>query len=282
MEVITDVEMWKGTSDDDLVFDYIQVLLRQGSRYYVAQQKDRFAPIRPENLTLEEIPDTFLYTPFPAGLTLAPDPFPENAYLKRPNYLDYGSIDNCCTILIQEAHIFEKLRLHPHKNIVQYHGCVAEKGMFHAICLERYPATLYEREEDLSETEKKRIVQDIREGIAHLHSIGLVHNDLNPGNVMIAEDGTAVLIDFDSCRPTGEPLGLKGATMGWGEPGPGEPSFGPPTQRRYAMPERDLRNLDQIEQYLLGHPADEVLEGARGVAQSEGRDQCLVEAEAGA
>ncbi|KAI1188008.1 kinase-like domain-containing protein [Nemania serpens] len=158
--------------------------------------------------------------------------------------LDYGFADNGYTVLIEEARIYEKLRLHPHKNIVQYHGCMAENGMFHAICLDRYPATLQEREENLSEAEKKRIVQEIRDGVAHLHSIGLVHNDLNPRNIMIAEDGTAVIIDFDSCRPTGERMGPKGATPGWDLSTPGE----------YATPQNDLHNLDQIEQSLLGHP----------------------------
>lgn len=81
----------------------------------------------------------------PAGLTPAPDPLPENAYLKRPYLLNYGATDNCCTILIQEANIHEKLRLNPHKNIVRYYGCVAENVMFHAIRLERYPATLQDR-----------------------------------------------------------------------------------------------------------------------------------------
>ncbi|KAI1192324.1 kinase-like domain-containing protein [Nemania serpens] len=167
MDVIEDVEVWK-RMDDDPVFEYIHVLLRQGSRYYVAHQRD---------------------------------PLPENAYLKRPYLLNYGATDNCCTILIQEANIHEKLRLNPHKNIVRYYGCVAENVM-----------------EDLSEAEKERIMQDIRDGVAHLHSIGLVHNDLNPRNVMIAKDGAAVIIDFDWCRPTGEPLGPKGATMSWGKP----------------------------------------------------------------
>ncbi|KAI1111698.1 kinase-like domain-containing protein [Nemania sp. NC0429] len=254
MEVLVHHEVWTDT-EDDLVYDHIEVLLRQGSRYYIGSQKDRHAPIQPENITIvAELPDSYIYAPFPAGLTLAPDPLPENVYLKRPDILaSYGATDNCCTILIQEAHLYEKLRLHPHKNIVKYHGCMEEKGMFHAICLEKYPVTLAERVNDLSEAEKKRAFQDIQDGIAHLHSIGFAHNDLNPTNVMIAEDGTAVIVDFDSCSPIGELMGPKGPTMGWGGPQPGEPGWGaPPGERQLTTTEGDLRNLKQMKEYLLG------------------------------
>jgi hypothetical protein len=43
-------------------------------------------------------------------------------------------------------------------------------------------------------------------GIHHLHSLGLVHNDITPSNIMFEGDGTPVLIDFDSCRKVGESL----------------------------------------------------------------------------
>ena len=50
-------------------------------------------------------------------------------------------------------------------------------------------------------------LEDILKGIRHLHSLGLVHNDINPANIMLDNNGTAVLIDFDSCRRVGESLG---------------------------------------------------------------------------
>jgi serine/threonine protein kinase len=46
----------------------------------------------------------------------------------------------------------------------------------------------------------------IFQGIKHLHSLGLVHNDINPTNILFDEYGTPVLIDFDSCRKVGESL----------------------------------------------------------------------------
>ena len=56
----------------------------------------------------------------------------------------------------------------------------------------------------------------------------------------MVEDGAAIIIDFDSCRRQGEPMGMKGPTPGWG------------TYTEYAMLESDVGNFDQIERYLLG------------------------------
>jgi hypothetical protein len=67
----------------------------------------------------------------------------------------------------------------------------------------------------------------------------LVHNDLNPSNVMVG-DGAAVIINFDSCQHQGEPMSTKGLTPGWG------------TYTGYAVLESDLANLDRLERYLLG------------------------------
>jgi hypothetical protein len=250
MEVVTSEQVWEETDNGELVFDHIRVILRQGSRYLFARQQDRYAPIDATKLDLEEIPDTFLYAQIPAGWTRAPDPLPADSYIKQPNLLEYGETSNCCTVLLQEAEIYEVLRQHPHPNIARYYGCVVENGRFRGICLRRYSTTLKQRVERyakakderkpaLSETEKRRLVQGIRDGVAHLHLLGLVHNDLNPSNVMV-EDDAAIIIDFDSCRRQGEPMGMKGATPGWG------------TYTDYANQESDVRNLDQIERYLLG------------------------------
>ena len=52
-------------------------------------------------------------------------------------------------------------------------------------------------------------MNDVRSGVAHIHSKGLVHNDIKSMNVMLDENDTAVLIDFDSCRPNGASIGEK-------------------------------------------------------------------------
>jgi serine/threonine protein kinase len=37
----------------------------------------------------------------------------------------------------------------------------------------------------------------IKDGVEHLHSLGIIHNDLNPRNVMLDSEDTPVIIDFD-------------------------------------------------------------------------------------
>ena len=61
--------------------------------------------------------------------------------------------------------------------------------------------------------DEERIVSDVMAGLAFLHSIGLVHDDINPHNIMLDDGGRAVIIDFDSCVPLGSRS--RGGTPGW-------------------------------------------------------------------
>jgi len=56
-------------------------------------------------------------------------------------------------------------------------------------------------------------LQGIQKGVQHF-SLGLIHCDLNPTNILINRD-TSVIGDFDSCRREGEKLGFKAGTRGW-------------------------------------------------------------------
>lgn len=46
--------------------------------------------------------------------------------------------------------------------------------------------------------------------VAHLHSIGLAHNDIKPSNVTLRADHQPVLIDSESCAPLGEATPCQG------------------------------------------------------------------------
>lgn len=46
-----------------------------------------------------------------------------------------------------------------------------------------------------------RLALDLARGLAAVHALGFLHGDIKPGNVILAEDGTAKLLDFDLARP---------------------------------------------------------------------------------
>jgi len=58
-------------------------------------------------------------------------------------------------------------------------------------------------EKRLSEGAALAIVHDVLRALDHLDEKGLVHRDVKPGNVLLAEDGRALLTDFGLAKPAG-------------------------------------------------------------------------------
>ncbi|OJD21728.1 hypothetical protein ACJ73_06930 [Blastomyces percursus] len=114
----------------------------------------------------------------------------------------------------------EILRKHPHPNIAFYYGCQVIHGRDSGLWFKRYSSTLLEKvnPKNLNKfaflSSGRPLVDDfvkasllgILQGIQDLHLLGLVHNDIAPAKIMFTEDGTPVLIDFDSCRQVRELL----------------------------------------------------------------------------
>jgi len=61
--------------------------------------------------------------------------------------------------------------------------------------------------------ERLRLAQGVAQALVTAHSMSVVHRDLKPQNVMVAEDGTAKVLDFGLARSLGtEPAGDGAAT----------------------------------------------------------------------
>lgn len=94
----------------------------------------------------------------------------------------------------RELEALEILRRNQHPNLTVYHGYIERRGRVAGLCLKLYAATLYERV-DPGHLSK----WDFR-------ASGRVPNNITPANIMFDEDGTAVIVDFASCRRVGESL----------------------------------------------------------------------------
>ncbi|KAI0025314.1 serine/threonine kinase [Xylariomycetidae sp. FL0641] len=242
IEVLGCTEAWKDAGDD-IEFDYTKVFVRKDGCYYYAHSPERMVdPHDIDNLHLERIPVEELWPPFPPTFTQVPVPVPENTYVKPPAihcYDDDSTPSKVRALMLQEVEICELLRRKPHPNIALYLGCLVEEGTIRGLCFQRYPVTLKKwLETDPSDADKAVCLQGIRDGIQHMHSLGLVHNDINPSNIML-DGNKAALIDFDSCRRDGEKNGPKTYTPGWGRAAD-QASF-----------ENDLYSLGLVEKLLL-------------------------------
>ena len=69
----------------------------------------------------------------------------------------------------------------------------------------------------LTPAQSLRIITDVCRGLAYAHQHGVVHRDVKPGNILLAEDGTAKLADLGLARRTDSDmtaLTTSGQTMG--------------------------------------------------------------------
>lgn len=197
------------------------------------------------------------YSPrFLSSFTLAPEPLQPHSYIKRPGLISYDRIykgpqpDLIARSVLIETQVCEALKKHPHPNIATYLGCQVSEGRIIGLCFTKYDRTLMQeanpnslakrqsRRRRQSKKNYSQVLTDIASGIQHLHSLGWVHNDINPMNIMF--DGErAVIIDFGSCRKAGQYLDDVGRTYEW---------YDDSTQ--ISMFDNDLKALEEIRIWL--------------------------------
>lgn len=215
------------------------------------------------HISIKDLQDVILipkmaYQPrFESFITKAPMPLPDECYVKRPSLICYDRVRSCgnphriAQHVLQEVKIYEILKQHPHPNIVTYLGCEVQEGYITGICLTRYRETLMKRVNTQGHMkrafkydprtlkDREKVLRGVKSGISHLHSLGLVHNDLNPSNIMLVDDDTPIIIDFNSCRGIGQDLKDVGRTYEWFD-----------EQVSVSYPRNDLDALKEITEWL--------------------------------
>lgn len=254
------LESGESYEEIDGEFRYTKTLVVYGfeNNIYHAISKSRMTEIKMDELTNVVLIPATAYCPlFPSNFTRAPDPLPSNCYVKRPKLLSYDRIDNNCNSLqihervLREAETCESLKLHPHSNVAQYLGCQVRDDRIVGICFTKYGDSLMRRVNPNSRMKrpfqycerplKNRddFLKGIEKGILHLHDLGLIHNDINPANILFDSDDAPIIIDFDSCRSVGQSLEGIGRTYEWND-----------ESVQISLPSNDLDALKEIQEWL--------------------------------
>jgi len=130
-----------------------------------------------------------------------------------------------------------------HANIIRVRSVgKVDKNVYFG--MDYYPDSLgarLTREGPMSEAEILRIALDVVGALAYAHGQGIIHRDIKPDNVMLQQDGAAVLTDFGIARAVSGYVASTGHNMTIGTP-------------QYLSPEQAQgRELDpRVDFYSLG------------------------------
>lgn len=121
--------------------------------------------------------------------------------IKTPNeYLQYEpDYHKYVARFIEEAQILARLSRDPHPSIVGVHDLFQEGTIYCLVMNFVEGENLFElvrRRGAIPEAEAVRYIRQIGEALTLVHQVGLTHRDAHPGNILLRQNGKAVLIDF--------------------------------------------------------------------------------------
>jgi serine/threonine protein kinase len=262
MDVLEYSEDFGGPEDDfafkqtTIVYEIAGSIYRAYSRKrYISKNEIQFGDMFSTNkiqgaLIFPEFKDTFTKAEGSPGHL-------SSLYLKKPSLSPYtpnypGLIRETW---IEEVKTCEILKKNPHPNIAQYHGCaVVNDGSIRGIYFTKYDQTLMDKvnparrnkidfaceRRDADRSKVDGWLKGIELGLKHLHGLGIIHNDINPCNIMFQGENP-VIIDFDSSRAQGHDLRLVKRTHGWHD-----------EMIKVSLPSNDTDALREIKLWLLG------------------------------
>ncbi|KAK3342057.1 hypothetical protein B0T25DRAFT_574367 [Lasiosphaeria hispida] len=140
--------------------------------------------------------------------------------------------------------------------ILRYHGCRVRNDRVTGVLLAHVPGhDLSSHLQNGGTVDKELFLATLASAVDYLHNVvGLVHNNIHPGNIMVRPDGTPILIDLGLAYPVGEEMLTNVPFECWGEdPLDMEPEthfVGPlaagPTSRK----SRDIASLNYLRTWI--------------------------------
>ncbi|KAE9396027.1 hypothetical protein BT96DRAFT_1021566 [Gymnopus androsaceus JB14] len=232
--------------------EYRILMWEQGNVYYrYLLPQAQFDPASEPTLfeRAKAVPREYYVADVVSGLTRAAVSATDSlVYFKKKIPWEYDHDDPperprlVAEVVLHEARVCEFLLAHAHQNICRYVGYIpSDDGTtIEGLCFEKHGLTLYDAVITKVAFDRSAVLEDIHCGLMHLHSLGYVHNDVNPSNVVLSEDGRGIIIDFDSCREIGESLiDKKAGTFSWER----EPCD-------ISEPENDFYGLEKIREWI--------------------------------
>ncbi len=119
-------------------------------------------------------------------------------------------------------------RVH-HPNAVTVHDVVEDAGR-PVLVMEYVPARTLADHGTLAPDLTRRVGAQIAAALAAAHRVGVVHRDVKPGNILLADDGTAKITDFGIARAAGDVTVTRTGLLA------GTPAFLSPEAARGAQP----------------------------------------------
>jgi serine/threonine protein kinase len=84
-----------------------------------------------------------------------------------------------------------------HTNLLPYSDCNEERGMLYFVMPWCERGSTASQTGQMSETEAWHFLADVSSGLAYLHQKNIIHQDIKPDNVLISNDNSYLITDFD-------------------------------------------------------------------------------------
>ena len=254
MKVVKARQIFRWNSNNNPHFSHSEIVYCSDGQYYSATSKER----KIDAGQLEDIRPIPIETYQP----IAP-PDSITVYTKTPNLTGFGGDDSAARRVLQELRTCESIHKNPHANITTYYGCFLEANRITGLCFMYCPSSLMtlvnptylnktmlisDKDREPSREQAIPHLVGIEAGIRHLHGLGIIHNDINPANILITKDNIPVVSDFDSSSPPHVDISCFKRTHGWYDP-----------DVSVAAAENDMNALKELRIWLTGSSAEEFL-----------------------